>query len=368
MFQLKDFVSITASMINRAKATQSTITDFHIGSVFRTLIESPAIEIEEFYQRMFAGILESIPTAIYRGFDFTLIGPNVARGVVNINFGGPIEIPFTLPSGTIFKASGNSNTYYSLQDVEVASGVTTIAVLVESSQSGAAGNAAYGAIDTVVNYDLPIGASVVNDLINAGNDGETEEERKARFAHFVQTLQRGTNGAVEYAARMAEIHSADGNLVEYVSRTGFYEVPGTMDVYIYGDAGMASLELVAEAQKLVDGYWDAEAQTFIAGYRPVGIRVRVFAMQELPIDAVFTVEMFSGVALSDTIKNQILDALSYQITSVMPTFVLYVENLENAVLAVPGVKAVRNNMTQNITCPFNMALVKGNIQIVSGDA
>jgi hypothetical protein len=361
-------ISISASMINRAKATQNAITDFHIGSVFRTLIESPAIEIEEFYQRMFAGILEAIPTAIYRGFDFALIGPTVARGVVNINFGGPIAIPFTLPAGTIFKASAKGNTYYTLHDVDVPVGVTTISVLVESSQSGAAGNASYGAVDSVVNYDLPIGANVGNELINSGNNGETEEERKARFAHFVQTLQRGTNGAVEFAARMAEVHSADGNLVEYVSRTGFYEVPGTMDVYIYGDAGMASPELVAQAQKVVDGYWDAESQTFVAGYRPVGIRVRVFAMQELPIDAVFTVEMFSGIVLTDAIKNQILDALSYQITSIMPTFVLYVENLDNAVLSVPGVKAVRNNLSANVTCPFSMALVKGNIQIIAGDA
>jgi hypothetical protein len=54
-FQLKDFVSIVAAMLNRAKATQSRLTDFEVGSVARTLIEAPAIEIEQLYQRMFAG-------------------------------------------------------------------------------------------------------------------------------------------------------------------------------------------------------------------------------------------------------------------------------------------------------------------------
>lgn len=353
-------------MLNRAKATQDKLTDFNIGSVSRTLMESSAIEIEEFYQRMFAGILEAIPTAIYRGFDFALVEPTVARGVVHVNFGVPIEEPFTIPAGTIFKSSGGA--YYSLQDVEVTLGMTTVAVLVEAAQTGVSGNAAYGAIDTVANFDLPVGASLLNDLITSGNDGETEEERKARFAHFIQTLQRGTNGAVEYAARLAEVHSADGLLAEYVSRVGFNEVPGTMDVYIYGGAGHASAALVAEAQKIIDGYWDAQAQTFVPGYRPVGIRVRVFAMEELPVDAAFTVEMFSGVALTDDIKAQIMSALSFQIAAIMPTFVLYVENLDNAVLAVPGVKAVRNNLTANITCPYNVALVKGNIQIIAGDA
>lgn len=368
MFQLKDFVSITASMINRAKATQDKITDFNIGSVARTMLESPAIEIEEFYQRMFAGILEAIPTAIYKGFNFSLVEPTAARGVVNIDFGGPIETPFTIPAGTVFTNPTTSISYLSVQDVAVDVGVTSISVLVECSQTGVSGNAAYGAISAISNYDLPIGSSIIGTSITSGTDGETEAERAARFAAFVQTLARGTNSAVEYAAKSAEVFSTDGNLIEYVSRAGFNEVPGTMDVYIYGADGMASPELVAQAQKLVDGYWDAESQTFVAGYRPVGIRVRVYAMQEFPVDAVFTVEMFSGIVLTDAIKNQILDALSYQITSIMPTFVLYVENLDNAVLSVPGVKAVRNNLSANVTCPFNMALVKGNIQIIAGDA
>ena len=45
-FQIKNFVSICAGMINSMRANQTQITDFNVGSVARTLIEAPAIEID----------------------------------------------------------------------------------------------------------------------------------------------------------------------------------------------------------------------------------------------------------------------------------------------------------------------------------
>jgi hypothetical protein len=36
-FQIKNFVSIVAAMVNHMRATQDKITDFNVGSVARTL-------------------------------------------------------------------------------------------------------------------------------------------------------------------------------------------------------------------------------------------------------------------------------------------------------------------------------------------
>ena len=60
-FQIKNFASIVASMINRMSATQNKVTDFNVGAVGRTLIEAPAIEIDQLYQQMFNGLKEAIP-------------------------------------------------------------------------------------------------------------------------------------------------------------------------------------------------------------------------------------------------------------------------------------------------------------------
>lgn len=367
-FQLKDFVSIVASMTNRAKATQDKITDFNIGSVARTLMESPAIEIEEFYQRMFAGIIEAIPTAIYYGFRFSLIESSAARGMVRITFGVPIEDPFTIPAGTIFVASSTNLRYLSVQDVSVPVGVSDINVLVECSTTGTVGNAIAGVIDGTLVFDLPTNAVVSNQPIVSGQDEETPEERQSRFSEYVQSLHRGTNGAVEYAAKSAQVYNADGSVVEYVTRVGRVETPGTTDIYIYGASQAASAELLAQAQKIIDGYYDENTGTFIPGYSPVGIRVRVFNMDELPISAVFAVEMWPGVALDDALKAEILTRINNVILAVDAGSVLNVESMTNAVLATTGVHKVSCDLLENIPCPTRTALVMGDIQIVPGVA
>lgn len=367
-FQLKDFVSIVASMTNRAKATQDKITDFNIGSVARTLMESPAIEIEEFYQRMFAGILEAIPTAIYYGFNFAIIDATAARGVVKITFGVPIEDPFVIPAGTIFIASSTNLRYLSIQDVSVAVGVTEINVLVECSITGTVGNAIAGAINGTLVYSLPTNAVVSNQPLVSGQDAETDAERQARFTEYVKSLHRGTNGAVEYAAKEARVYNSDGSIVEYVTRVGRVEVPGTCDVYVYGSSQSASPELLAEAQKLIDGYYDADTGQFVPGYGPVGIRVRVFNMEELPISAIFTVQMWPGVTLDDALKADILTRISGVITGVAAGDILNVESMNNAVLTTTGVHKVSCSLLENIPCPTRTALILGDIQIVPGAA
>jgi hypothetical protein len=367
-FQLKDFVSIVASMTNRAKATQDKITDFNIGSVARTLMESPAIEIEEFYQRMFAGILEAIPTAIYYGFNFQLVSASASRGLVQVSFGVPIEDSFVIPAGTIFVASSTNIRYLSVQDVAVPVGVSQISVLVECSVPGSIGNAVAGAIDGTVVFDFPTNAVVSNLPLVSGQDEETAEERQARFTDYIKTLHRGTGSAVEYAAKEARVYNNDGSIVEYVTRVGSVEVPGTYDVYIYGVNQAASPELIAEAQKLVDGYYDSATSKYAPGYRPVGIRVRVFNMEELGVSAVFTVEMWPGVTLTNSLKSDILTRLSAVISGVAAGDILNVETMTNTVLATTGVKNVRCNLLENILCPTKTALIPGDIQIVAGDA
>jgi hypothetical protein len=71
-FQLKDFYSITASMVNYIRGTLSGITDFNPGSAARTLLEAPAIEMDQLYQEMFVGIREGVETGIFRSFELPL--------------------------------------------------------------------------------------------------------------------------------------------------------------------------------------------------------------------------------------------------------------------------------------------------------
>ena len=47
MFQIKDFTSIAAGLINVVRATTNKVTDFNRGSVIRTMLEATAAEIED---------------------------------------------------------------------------------------------------------------------------------------------------------------------------------------------------------------------------------------------------------------------------------------------------------------------------------
>ena len=52
-FQIKSFNDIVLSQINHARSVTEKITDFAPGSVARTLMEAPAVEVEELYLQMF---------------------------------------------------------------------------------------------------------------------------------------------------------------------------------------------------------------------------------------------------------------------------------------------------------------------------
>jgi hypothetical protein len=69
-FQVKKFSSIVASLINWMSSNQDKITDFNVGSVARTILESVAIELEELYYQLLRAVEEAIEESIYRAFNF----------------------------------------------------------------------------------------------------------------------------------------------------------------------------------------------------------------------------------------------------------------------------------------------------------
>jgi len=363
MFQLKDFASITASMINRAKATQKKVTDFNVGSVVRTILESSAIEIEELYQRMFAGIMDAIPVAIYRGFNFAILEPTKARGVVVVNFAGPIVDPFTVPAGTIFTAPGTGLRYLSEAATTAIVGSTSLSMIVDAADTGSIYNTDANTITTVSGFSFPIGAVIGNTPITSGSDGETEAERMSRFAAYIQSIARGTVPSVEYAASTAVVRDPAGSVVEYVSRVASSEVPGRIDVYIYGSGGIASSALIADAQRIIDGYFDSVQQAFVPGYRPAGVDALVSPMFEEPYNLTVTVALVTGYSFTTDLKNAVITAVDGVINSVVAGKTLYVEDLSAAVLSVPGIRSVRLSATENHLCPANVVLTPGTILV-----
>lgn len=354
-FQIKDFVSIVAAQVNHARGVTNKITDFQPGSVARTLMEAPAVEVEELYMQMLLGLRDAIPTAAFLPFGFERLPPARAHGFVSVSLSPAPTEPIAIPLGTNFRTT-DGRVFTSTEALSWAAGVSVVRVPVQSTVIGAVGNVSAGG---VVSTTLPGSGYVVsNSAITTGRDLETDPERESRFADYVRSLSRGTMAACRYAARLAVVLDQDGGVTEYVTRLGEIEDRGYVRFWVYSSVGVASAALVARAQQLLDGY-RADDGTIVPGFRPAGVQVDVLAMVERAVPLTAQVSMYPGYTLTTAVRQSIADQFATAIRAVPPGETLFLKSLVEEMLAVDGVRLIVPNSTENIACAAGEALTPG---------
>lgn len=363
-FQIKDFASITAAQINHARAVTDKITDFLPGSVARTLMEAPAVEIEELYLQFFLGLRDAIPVATFQSFGFDKLPAALARGFVSVFSETPLEFQQEIPSGATFGTS-DGRIYVSTESVTWPAGTSSVKIPVAYTVAGYIGNAAAGVINFSSSFSASAGYTVSNSAITSGKDAETDTEREARFADFVKSLSRGTVSACLYAAKQAVVNDEESNISEYVVRAGIVEQPGYVRIYLYSSAGLPSADLIAYGQKLIDGWKDTATGVVTPGYRSAGVRIDVLPMSERAISSTFSVGMLSGYTLTSAIRQSLTDVYATAIRAVQPGETLYLGTLVDQLLGVTGVLSVVPSGTQNIVCAGNEALVPGTVTFIA---
>ena len=298
-FQTKDFVSITASMLNWFRAVQSRVTDFNVGSVARTLIGAPAAEIDELYQQYFIGLKEAIPVSVYNTFDFSLLPAAAAVGNVRFSCDDPAPSDRPIPVGTAVRVPGKTITYLTLADSGIAEGSTYVDILCAASVVGSAGNTGTGTITELVGSIEGVDAVTNTVAFTSGADLETEDQRKVRFTQFIASLARGTVAAVEYGARLAALKDLSGQVTERVAYARVVEpylLSNTnpialVQVHVHNGVGSTSGALASEAKKVIDGYYDDDGVP-IPGWKAAGVQVEVLPATDETVDvtAVVTVD------------------------------------------------------------------------------
>jgi len=362
-FQIKDFVSICASMINHMRGTQTKITDFQPGSAVRTIVEAPAVEIEELYLQMFIGLREAIPVATFQSFGFDKYPSTYATGFVSISCKTAITESFIIPAGTVFSAE-DGRTYRSVADVAWNVGTAIVSVPVAATAAGAAGNIEAGYIIESNSSLFDDNFTISNQTISNGTDEESDEAREARFAEYVSSLSRGTKHACMYAAKQASVRDAAGNILERVARIGFTEIAGYFKIFLYSNFGVPSDELIANGQMLLDGMEDPDTkEILVIGFRSAAIRGDILPMREREVSMSIGVRMRTGYALTNETKQSVLDTYSLAIRNIQPGDSLLIDNLRAQLLGVRNVLEVSLSSSQNITCEQSEALVPGNVPI-----
>lgn len=295
-FQIKDFASVTASCINWMRAVTTKVTDFNVGSVVRTILEAAAAEIEEYYLRMYIGLKEAIPVSVYNSFNFSALSAAPASGLIRVTVTSSAS-PVLISAGTTFTTPGKSASYVATLDVTVAAGNTFGDVPVSCVTAGAAGNIASGAAFTPspvpVNY---VSASNAAAFVS-GQDTETDDQRKLRFNAFIASLNRSTNAALVYGAKLAVRLDASGNQLERVNSAITVEPwvadptqpVGWVKVYVHNGTGATSAGLVTLVHNVLYGYTDALGNA-IPGWKAAGVQVDCFAAgdQSLNVTGVIT--------------------------------------------------------------------------------
>ncbi|EBL7042083.1 hypothetical protein CJ666_21915 [Salmonella enterica] len=366
MFQLKNFVSIAASMLNYVRSTTGKVTDLQPGSVTRTIIEAPAAEIEELYVQVFNGIKEAIPVAVYNSINFPKLTPHYANGTVTVISKTKLTAPLVVPKGTEFLAR-DGRIYLTVADqtwpVQDAAGndILSFTFPVQSQIPGLLQNAAAGEINASQFFNPGQFTFSSTDMIN-GADEETDSARDIRFADYIKSLSRGTEAALKYGATTAKLYDAAGNVIESVTRVSLTVSTGTVRVNIWGSNGAPSPALVTRAQDIELGYRDSQGN-IIPGYAAAGVRCQVASMASRPVNVNFTLEMFDGYALNAAIIQGVKDALTSFLYNVQAGEIVYIDDIQNSALLVRGVKAATVDITQNLLCGDDEVLVAGNVGV-----
>lgn len=362
-FQIKDFVSIVASMVNHMRGTSTKITDYQQGSVARTLVEGPAVEIEELYMQMFVGLREAIPVATFQSFGFDKYPAAYANGFVSVSSRFPVVDAFDIPVGTLFTTL-DGKAYRSTQLVHWPAGEIIISIPVLSVAAGAGQNAAQGEIVDSDFSEFGVDFTIGNPAITNGKDSESDEEREVRFSEFVSSLSRGTKFACIYAAKQASVRDSEGSIMERVTRVGFTEIAGYFKIYLYSTVGVPSEELIANGQSLLDGTEDPDTKEILTiGFRSAAIRGDIIAMNERPISMTIRARMRTGYNLSNDVKQSLIDTYALAVRNIQPGGTLLIDNLRAQLLGVKDVLEISLSSSQNITCEQSEALVPGSVEV-----
>lgn len=355
-FQIKDFISVTAGILNAMRASTNKITDFQVGSVARTLIEAPAVEIEELYQQMFIGLREAIPVATFLSFGFDKKAAAYASGRITLVSTPASAQDFPIPAGTVF-TSVDGRQYVTLQTVVWPAGVERFDVQVRAVEVGLPGNISQGQITTSPILSGRDDVTIEHGGIDNGRDEETDEEREARFADFIKSLSRGTIEALRYGVMQAEVRDATNTVAEYVTRLGIDEQPGHVKLYIHSSVGRTSDRLLADGQRRIDGYRDTTTGLVVAGFRPAGIRVDVLRMSEKLVGFAGYIQPFPSVPFTEDMRRALEDAFRLYVMAVPSGSVLYIPQLVERMLDVPGVRKVIPFNNENVLCGVHEVLV-----------
>ena len=143
--RIKTFNEILNSSANWVVSHSSKLSNFTVGSVIRTLLESVAIEIEALYFQMHKGFKYAIENSIFHSFDFYKLPAEPSTGQVTLIFREALTDRLLIPIGYRFSTISVDNEgtvlyFKTIENTTCEAGSTRAIVNVECETAGTIGN------------------------------------------------------------------------------------------------------------------------------------------------------------------------------------------------------------------------------------
>lgn len=170
-----------------------------------------------------------------------------AHGILKFSRLVELSYDVTIPKGTVCSTSGDEPVEYeTTEDVTLAAGSLFVEAQAQAVEGGESGNASAGYIDTLIT--LPTSVEFVTNEVafTGGRDEESDDNLRIRLLDAYSVLPNGTN-AETYEKAALKVEGV-GSAMAVARENGI----GTVGVYIWGEDGAPSNELIEKVQEELD--------------------------------------------------------------------------------------------------------------------
>ena len=251
--------------------------------------------------------------------------------------------------------SDGENTYIVIENI-----VGTNNSILRCEQAGAVGNGYYGSL-TPITYLQGLTKAELTDIIDMGNDIESDEDLRVRYMESVTAPEFGGNVS-DYQNKVKSLTGVGGCKVVPIWNGG-----GTVKLIITdSQGGVPTSSLVNDVQEAVDPNRDQQG----LGIAPIGhiVTVEGAAAKKITVSATFTLE--SGVDPTD-IQDSVNNVVDNYFKSLSVNWdkednlIARISQLETRLLGVAGVLDITNTKMNNSSS--NLSLQSNEIPVRQGD-
>ncbi|RRW77602.1 baseplate protein [Pantoea dispersa] len=215
---IKSFTTLVTDQVTAIQAKSALLVDLSIGSLLRAIVESNG-GVVLWLQQLIVNLLvitraatssDSDLDSWFADYGFTREPATYATGTVTFSRFTATNAAL-IPVGAQVTTNDGTQTYNVIADTTnaayspsqsgyvVAAGTASVNVPVQAASAGAAGNASAGTVTTVVGSISGIDTVNNANAFANGADAESDDDARARFRLWIQSLSKGTNAAIEYA-------------------------------------------------------------------------------------------------------------------------------------------------------------------------